>query len=169
MKAKRNYKLVRTIQRGIRELGMKEYEYRAIYSRVTGKSSISGKDGGHGMTDRELWLVIEALKKEGFNPSGKGGTKAGDASRCELPQARKVRSLWLELKSLGELRDSSEKALLTFVSKRIGVDRMEWAGEKQLQYIIEVLKRWVDRVKLERRSGSAAEESASTPAEAGAA
>ena len=61
MNKRRNHRLIRTIQQGIKELGLKEYEYRAIYLHVTGKEGISGKNGQEPMTDKELGLVVAAL------------------------------------------------------------------------------------------------------------
>lgn len=144
MKPKRNRKLVATVYQAIKDLGLKEHEYRAIYLRVTGKESISGDNGQGGMTDKDLGRVIEALKKVGFNPEN----PKTDLSRCPSPQARKIRSLWLTLKDLGVLRDSSEKALLIYIRKRTGVERMEWMEPSQLQYITETLKAWVEREEL---------------------
>lgn len=139
---KRNPKLIRTIRQGIKELGLKDYEYRAIYERVTGKSSISGSGKQKGMNNKELGRVIEALKLEGFKvtPKHKG------VVLCKSPQARRIRSLWLELKELGELRDSSEEALLNFVSKHTYTEKMEDAADSTLQHVIEIMKRWVARV-----------------------
>lgn len=145
MQPQRNAKLVRTIRQAIKDLGLKEYEYRGIYKRVTGKENISEKDGQEGMDNKELGRIIEALKKEGFDPA----KYTRDAKRCERPQAKKIRSLWLELQNMGELRDSSEDALLSFVKKRTG-ESMDSADEVQLQGLIEQLKQWVDRVHMQR-------------------
>lgn len=143
---------VRTIQQGIKELGLKEYEYRAIYQRATGKDSISGKDGQKPMSDKELGLIVAALKRDGFNPSG--GTGQG-VTLCQTPQAKKIRSLWLTLKKMGALRNSSEQALLAFVQKQIGVSRMEWMQPNQAQWIIETLKQWIARLERERQAANA--------------
>lgn len=158
MKAKRNPRLIRTIRQAIKELGLKEYEYRGIYKSATGKESISGQDGRDGMTDKELGRVIEALKKAGFNPA----QPRADLSRCVSPQARKIRSLWLTLKDLGVLRDSSEKALLIYIRKRTGVERMEWMQPNQLQYITETLKAWVEREEAAKAGKRAAESALTT-------
>ena len=139
---KRNPKLIRTIRQGIKDLGLKDYEYRAIYERVTGKSSISGDGKQKGMNNKELGRVIEALKLEGF----KLKAKHKGVVLCKSPQARRIRSLWLELKELGELRDSSEETLLKFVSKHTYMEKMEDAADSQLQHVIEIMKRWVARV-----------------------
>lgn len=146
---KRNPKLIRTIRQGIKDLGLKDYEYRAIYERVTGKNSISGNGKQKGMNNKELGRIIEALKLEGF----KLATHKGSAL-CKSPQARRIRSLWLELKELGELRDSSEEALLKFVSKHTYTEKMEDAAEGDLQHVIEIMKRWVARVEDARLSAA---------------
>ena len=65
---------------------------------------------------------------------------------CQEPKARKIRSLWLELRDAGALKDSSEKALLAFVKRSTGVERMEWLRENQLDSVIEQLKNWLGRL-----------------------
>ena len=163
MAAKRNPKMIRFIQQAIKDLGLTESEYRAVYRSCTGKDGISGtrdakgreKDG---MDNKDLARVVVAMKDllrqagigyENEKPKNKGVTL------CSSPQARKIRSQWLTLHGLGAVKDASEKALLAYVQRRIGVPRMEWAQSNQLSYVIEQLKAWIGRVE-EQRAAQAA-------------
>ncbi len=137
-KSKRvNY--IRCIQAISRKRGLKEYEYRAIYERVTGQSSLRA------MSDRELARLVGELKKEESE-----GPKLGGITLCQKPQARKVRSLWLTLRDLGVLRDSSEHALLAYIKHQTATERMEWLDAVQFQFVIESLKKWIERVEAEQ-------------------
>lgn len=62
------------------------------------------------------------------------------------PQSRKVRALWLGLKELGALRDASEDALNSYVSRQTGAKALQWASSDQLSQVIESLKSWQRRV-----------------------
>ena len=134
---KRSYKLVKAIQQAIRDNGLPEDVYRDIYEKVTGKRSIRE------MSNIHLVRILDSMRKDGLKmpPSKNKGTRL-----CQTPQARKIRSLWLELKNYRILTDPSEKALLAFVHKRTGVERMEWLQSNQMVHIIEELKNWLARI-----------------------
>lgn len=132
--------IIRFIQTHIRKRGMKEYEYRALYERVTGKDSLRAMD------DKELARVLLA-----FKTTGEGAApKLGGVTLCQNPLARKVRSLWLTLRDMGVLRDSSEQALLAYIKHQTATERMEWLDAVQFQFVIESLKKWIERVEKEQ-------------------
>jgi phage gp16-like protein len=62
------------------------------------------------------------------------------------PQSRKVRAVWLELKTLGALRDASEGALAAYVERATGVKALQWLSADQASRVIEQLKAWRKRV-----------------------
>lgn len=84
--------------------------------------------------------VIDHLRKCGFRPPPR-------RSSARDPQSKKIVALWLELRDLGALRDSSEKALNTFVEERVGVKAVQWLSSDQASEIIEQLKAWARRVR----------------------
>jgi phage gp16-like protein len=148
MSADRN-KMIKIIQVGIRKLGLAEYEYRTIYEAATGKNSLRE------MTPREMSRVLAEFGRLGFSSAGpeRGeppARAAGSATLCRTPQARKIRSLWLTLRDLGALRDARESALLSYVKRLTGTERMEWCTPPRLQYVAETLKSWIERVRTER-------------------
>lgn len=133
--------LIRMIQKAIRDLGLREEEYRDLYERVAGTRSLSA------MQPWQRWKIVEALKIDyGFETTA----SAQSVPLCDKPQARKIRSLWLELRDMGVLRNISEAALLAYVKRLTGVERMEWLDAGQLSYVIETLKSWLARVEGEK-------------------
>lgn len=128
-----NAGLIKVIHVGKRQLGLDDDTYRAMLRAATGKESTKGMRRG------ELLAVMDAMKRAGFSVSKPDVT---DYS----PQASKVRALWLALHAAGEVRNKSERALLAYVKRITGAEKMEWCTPKQLQAVIETLKAWGDRV-----------------------
>jgi len=140
--AKKSNAKIRLIQCMIREHGLKEPEYRQIYESATGVDGLTKMK-----SDKDLDRVIVAMRRAlniEATPKNRGTTL------CREPWARKIRSLWLTLRDLGVLEDSSEKALLAFIHTRTGRERMEWLHPAQQQHIIEQLKHWVARIQADR-------------------
>jgi len=61
-------------------------------------------------------------------------------------QSRMIRGIWIELHHLGAVRDSSEKALASYVKRMTNVAALQWLDVKQAQLVIEALKKWRKRV-----------------------
>lgn len=138
---------IRKIQLAIRRLGLDEEAYRGLYERVTGSRSLSA------MSREQRRLVAKKLDEMGFASND----RPGDATLCQLPQAKLIRHQWLRLRNMGELRNSSESALLAYVKRLTGVERMEWLNAKQASYVIETIKAWANRVedsKVRRNDGT---------------
>lgn len=137
--------LIQLIHVGRRDLRLAEDDYRAMLVEQTGKNSAAK------LGIRDLEKVVEHLKSRGFVIRAKPKGKAAPARRERIPQSgdqvRKIRSLWLELRDLGVLRDSSEAALGKYVKRIVGVDRLEWLGSLEGSQVIETLKQWVERIK----------------------
>ena len=142
--AKKSNSKIRLIQCMIRDHGLKEEEYRQIYETATGVDGITKMQ-----SDKDLDRVIVAMRRALNIPVAQ---KHKGTTLCKLPFARKIRSLWLELKDYGVLKDSSEKALLAFIHSRTGIERMEWLHPAQRQHVIEQLKQWVARIEAERHA-----------------
>ncbi|NHZ48623.1 gp16 family protein [Nitratidesulfovibrio liaohensis] len=126
-------RLIKVIHVGKRQLGLDDETYRTMLRAATGRDSTKG------MTYRELRAVLLSFKRAGFSMSKPDVT---DYS----PQASKIRALWLALHAAGEVRNKSERALLAYVKRITGAEKMEWCTSKQLQSVIETLKAWGDRV-----------------------
>ena len=132
-------KLIQIIHVAKRKLSLDDDSYQGLLDGATGKSSC--KD----MTVPELKRVLLAMRQKGFADTSIGSKAKKDSSKCNTPQAKKIRHLWLNLASTGQLKDKSEKALLSYVKRLTGVGRMEWCNGAQLSSVIESLKNWVQR------------------------
>lgn len=120
-------------------LGMDDETRRDYMQKITGKRSCKG------MSKRELWNVLEAMKKDGFNKtaSHKGRELAAD------PQAKKIRALWLMMARAGVVRNRAEEALEAYVVRICGRGLAD-TGVKQCQAVIETLKKWAERAEDKR-------------------
>ena len=125
-----------TIQIARRKLGMDDDTYEKFLSSV-----IPGKKSTKGMSDQDLWRVVQALKEKGYEVG-----RPGDASQCQNEHALLVRHLWLKLKGYGVLRDPSERALLKYVKRITKVARFEWVKPQPMNTLVEATKNWVDRI-----------------------
>jgi phage gp16-like protein len=111
-----------------------------------------------------LHRLIEHLKKCGFKVrhavSQAAKSRRGAPARSrplhgaaqERPgESAKIRALWLFLHApLGLVRDPSEKALMAYVQRLTGVEALQWLDGNQTYRVIETLKKWAERVFLER-------------------
>lgn len=152
MKKKRNFKFIKLVRAGAKALRLDrdEQALRGFYERACGLRHISDMD------NKDLLKVIRALRAEGFAAEDAGGVlKHKGVTLAQDGLSRKLRSIWLELRDAGALRDSSEAALLRYVKKRTRVDRLEWLADSQKVWLIEQLKAWLERV---RTSGAGAGE-----------
>lgn len=141
-------KLIQIIHVAKTRLGLDDDSYQALLANVA-----NGETSCKAMTDAELKRVLLAMRQEGFTNTSSAAPKH-DVKKCALPQAKKIRHLWLSLAAMGVLRDSSESALLSYVRRHTGIDRMEWCNATQLSSVIEALKLWIRRVEKEEINGS---------------
>lgn len=89
------------------------------------------------LTVEQLKLVVEHLEKLGARFTKK--------PTADDPQARKIRSLWLQLHKAGKVRNPSEAALSAWIKRQVGIDRLDWLSPRQAGDIIESLKLWLER------------------------
>jgi phage gp16-like protein len=109
---------------------------------VTGKASLRDMD------DRELKLVVNRLKQDGFEDKPRN-PRHKPAPRADL---RMIHVLWRKLGERGALRDPSRAGLNTFIRARFeatwgsvpaDVDMLrDW---QQIDAVIQALKSWGQR------------------------
>jgi phage gp16-like protein len=75
----------------------------------------------------------------------KPASKAGARKLADDAQSKKIRALWLELHQVGKVREPSEAALLSYIKRMTGRDRLEWISGAQASRVIEALKKWLGR------------------------
>ncbi len=127
-----------------KDLNLSDDIYRDILYQAGGVESSADLDyrGRAAVLDRFAELGWEAKSKGGTSPR----SHAHSSRRlADDPQSKKIRALWLELHSAGKVRDSSEKALASYVERMTCVAALQWLDSKQAQTVIESLKKWLDR------------------------
>ncbi len=118
------------------QLSMDDDTYRAMLWSVGRVKSSSDLDW------RGRKAVIDHLKRSGFKVKAKQQTRKLDMDA----ESRKARKLWLLLGEAGELRDTSERALAAYVHRIAKVDDLRFTDGKQIERVIESLKKWCVRV-----------------------
>lgn len=128
-------KIIQFIHIAKSQMGMDTDTYRQMLLSITGKTSTSDMNPG------QLNKVLAAMEAKGFvvKPSYKARTTRSLAS---YPQAKKLRSLWLEMYAQGIVRDSSEEALRRWVKRETKVDGLQWLESDKASMAIERLKKW---------------------------
>lgn len=119
----------------IKQLGMSQDDHRALLNNVCGVNSAGDLD------DRGRARYIAHLKKLGFKPV----RRAGDRTQADDAQSRKIRALWLTLHALGAVRNASESALAAYVQRTTRVAALQWLNGRQIETVIESLKKWAMR------------------------
>lgn len=114
------------------ELGLDDDTYRTMLWSVGRVKSAKDLDW------RGRKAVLDHLKGCGFKVRKK--TPAGQNRQDWL-----IWNLWQQLFAAGLVKDGSEKALLSFVSRQTGVSRLEWLSSQQSARMIEALKAWLAR------------------------
>lgn len=120
------------------KLGMDDETYRAMLWSIARVQSSTDLD----FAGRQR--VLEHLRKC-------GGLKPSRGITATDPVSRKIRSQWLRLRDLGELRDASEGALASYVERVTGVKALQWLNSDQAASVIESLKAWEKRIRKARQ------------------
>jgi len=123
-----------------KRLALDEETYRATIARVCG-----GKTSAGDLDEDERGKLLDEFKRFGFTEGGSYTTSIADFDDRE-PQARLIRCLWEDLKTIGALRDSSEQALADFIRRATKVDSIRWLTAQQANVVIESLKQWKRRI-----------------------
>jgi len=146
VEAERRRSELAAIHTGARVLGLDDSLYRDLLFRLTGARSSVDLDGA------QRRAVLDELRKLGFSKTA--GKRAGRARLADAAQARLIRALWLELRDLGVLRDSSEYALSRFSERVCGIRELAWLDQAHAAKVIGALENWRDRTAA-RREGDA--------------
>jgi len=134
--------LISKIHIARKDLGLDEIAYRACLATATG-----GKESCIDMHEGELQRVVEYFQNKGWQP--KPPTKARAKQLASAPQHKKIRALWLALADAGVVRDRGEPALRSYVRRQTGVSALQWLTPEQAGSVIESLKNWCQRERVE--------------------
>ena len=127
-----------------KKLGMIEDDYRAVLHRITGHTSAKDCD------NLQLGKVLDEFGRMGFQSTARTARRAPAASAV----ARKARAMWISLGQLGAIEDASEEKLELFGRRQLGVERLQWANEREGFRLIEALKAMADRHGWDQRVSS---------------
>lgn len=133
--AEQRQALLATIHIARKRLGMIEDDYRAMLQRITGHRSAKDCD------NLQLGMIMTEFERMGFQSTARAARRAPAASSV----ARKARAMWISLGQLGAIDDSSEAKLELFGKRQLGVERLQWADERQGFRLIEALKAMAER------------------------
>ncbi|NEX47622.1 regulatory protein GemA [Pseudotabrizicola algicola] len=130
--------LIRTIHVGCRQLGLDEDTRRELQLRVVGKASLSD------MTAAEQQKVLDALKAEGFKPTGGAKAKRPAAARGDV---RFCHVLWRLLSEAGALQKPGRAGLNAFLRsqfegkwKSVPIDIDAMRDHDQINDVVQALK-----------------------------
>lgn len=131
-------RLIAKIHVAKKQLAMNDDDYRAVLERVTGKTS------SRDLPIAKLNDVLNEMKSLGFKTTT-ATKRIGTRKLADDPQAKKIRAMWITLRDMGELKDPSEAALLSFVKRMTKVSAFEWLDSKQADTVIDALRGWITR------------------------
>lgn len=134
MPAPARNRLIGAVHAARKASGLDEDTYRAMLTRITGKSS--SKD----LTDGELRRVLDHMNGQ------KPGQHRFAPPRANNPVAGKARALWISLHALGAISDRSESALNAWVKRQYKVDHLAFVQGAKGFAVVEGLKQWCARL-----------------------
>lgn len=122
---------------GLKQLGITEDDKRALYMRVTGKSTLTV------MTSAELDKIVQELRRLGFNSTSK---RANGKRRLSGKFAKKLQALWISAYNLGIVRLRDDAALEAFVTRQTGISAERFLhNADDARKVVEALKAWMTR------------------------
>ena len=137
------------LQVGKAELGFDDEFYYGIFLPTHGATlNAAGRYSATTMSNTQLFSAVEDMKAKGFKvkPKAKAGVKKTNRKLADDSQSKKIRALWLELHTAGEVRDASEQALCSYVKRMTKVEALRWLSTAQASKVIESLKSWLERL-----------------------
>lgn len=139
-------KLIAQIHIAKKDLALDDDTYRHMLKELTGKTSCGA------MTERQLGLVVKALKDKGWKPRATQAArrKVSPPSRHKdhgkKSMADKIRALWIAMHTAGYTEDGSEQALGRYCHRMVGKYSPDWLTAYEATRIIESLKQWHRRM-----------------------
>lgn len=127
------------IHQGKAALGWDDDTYRALLRQVCGVDSAAKLDAA----GRARFL--EHLAKCGWRQAPAAAPADRPVRKALTRPQRLMWSLWQQLADAKLVENRRMPALLAFVSRTTGVDRLEWLNGQQETMVIEALKLWLAR------------------------
>lgn len=124
------------------ELGLDEDTYRDVMATVCQGVRSSAQLDITGRT--RLIAHLQACAKRDSAP-GPGRSPSATARKPLTPTGKKLWSLWMQAADAGLVRQRTMAALMAWLQRQTGVERIEWLQPAQADLAIESLKRWIKR------------------------
>lgn len=144
-------RLIQLVHVAKRELNLDEDIYRSVLSDLTDKSSCAK------MSIKELEVVIEHFKTVGFKVKARK-RYSPKATTNTVGQVAKLRAVWINMHKQGIVRDSSEQALDSYITRMLQgksatiTYHAQFLTPKQAVNVLESLKRWQKRAAKENET-----------------
>lgn len=145
--------LIKMVHIAKSQLHMADESYRALLAHHG-----QGKTSSTQMTIGQLQGLFDAMVKLGFNVVQKPDNttkKRLSPTRAEGPKDQRsaIRAIWIEMSKDGFIRDGSETALNSWVSRMtseanggVGIAEVQWLQEDMASKVLEALKKWYRRL-----------------------
>jgi hypothetical protein len=119
------------------QAGMDDDTYRDFLARESG-----GKRSSKELSVREATRVIERMS----DLAGDSGAATGAVTGLDSPVGRKLRALWIAGYDLAIVRNRTDKAMLNFLERQVGVSHVRFLKDaRDGASAIEGLKSWLAR------------------------
>jgi phage gp16-like protein len=141
----RRARLIKIIHVARREIGIDDDSYRQMLANMP---ALGGRTSSVDVGLKGLELILKQLKARGFKVRAKVPKSqpkvltSQDRPLADDKQSKMIRGLWLELHSLGAVRDPSEKALAAYVCRIAKIEALQWLDIEAASKVIETLKKW---------------------------
>lgn len=130
------------------KLKLTDDDYRALLKGLTAKSSSKQMSQAERRQVREHLQGLAERMGVAAPTSRRRPLSAEQfekVKKAASPKERKVWALWHQLGKLGQVSDTSGRALNKWVERQVSVSALGFATSAQLDTLIESLKLWVER------------------------
>lgn len=115
-----------------KELGLTDQVYRDILMEQF------RRDTAARLTPGQAFKLLQHFQRLGWKP--KSQQRLPGMAAPPDGQSRKIQALWITLHQAGVIRDGRDQAMLAFVKRITGTDRLQWCDVGQKARVIEALK-----------------------------
>lgn len=132
-------------------LGMSKEDAEALKLGITGKASAADMT----VPQRRMVLAhlsrLQAIANGKPKPAYTGQRRSLERSTGDGQDDRwgKARALWALLAQAGEVKHDTDAALTAYVKRQTGIEAWRFLNGHQINTVIESLKRWCRRAKVE--------------------
>ncbi|MEO1477768.1 MAG: regulatory protein GemA [Bacteroidota bacterium] len=158
-------RLIATVHTATKVLSIEKAQYRVYLEDWFPDVRWTKGHGSAGdLTDAQLTEAIQHFRRMGFEPRKGGGRTPKKGHRIQFhdddaPRIRAIKAMWLHLWRIGAVDTPTEAALNRFCKKHTKRDSVQWLAPIDQNTLIEILKRWTDRVERENRAAAEADTS----------